>query len=520
MPCDVLQCAISDDQHVWQCIGSCGRKYHAVCAGVQRNHEEHIRTFMAPLCADCQQKFTTELGLKKLVEHQLKMVNSMDALMAVNHKICSGLKNLSLRETFESLETQLGELQDGLVNLQKKVDSSSTATAEKVSAILNDAHPADAFNTSVQQANSVLSGSLETLIARKLDEVQHGLDDQVKELQFDLSELRVSLAKEKAPYDELLEEIKSLAANIPTKESTPASNNNEVSLAEELSQNPKVNKSIDNSGWRFLGSKRVWKSDWTDYDSRETRRKEQSKQMQKANKRRKQRQRRYNNRISRINKSVDFNFDDSSNHQQQNQIQPNPLGNRLNHLYLQQLHEQPHNFNQQHHAQNPNHQPSQNIQQQQQQTLNLNPQQTQHQLENNHQQQSHNPYLQPNHSIQQQQQTHNFNQQHHAQNPNFYPSQQQQTHNLNLQPTQHQPQNNQQSHNLNHQHQQFQHQHQAFNCNRQPTQHQQQNNLNLQPTHQHIPPKHNAGNTQVYKETPNWMFQPAVRLHQPENFLY
>lgn len=56
------------------------------------------------------------------------------------------------------------------------------------------------------------------------------------------------------------------------------------SLLEELNNE----QNVDDSGWRLLGMRRVWKADWSDYDARKSRRLNQQKHAEKARRKRKQ----------------------------------------------------------------------------------------------------------------------------------------------------------------------------------------------------------------------------------------
>lgn len=101
---------------------------------------------------------------------------------------------------------------------------------------------------------------------------------------------------------ELLDEVKSLSVvvNAAVNNNITSSKGAALSLEEELNINKskelmppnslpksKPEKEKDNSGWRFLGTKKVFKADWTEFDKRKVRRMEQQKAADKAKHRKK-----------------------------------------------------------------------------------------------------------------------------------------------------------------------------------------------------------------------------------------
>lgn len=76
--------------------------------------------------------------------------------------------------------------------------------------------------------------------------------------------------------------MNSLETNTVVKPSAPI-NESHPSLESELNNEIEP----DDSGWRNLGGKQVWKASWAEYDARKRRRLDQQKQAEKARKRRK-----------------------------------------------------------------------------------------------------------------------------------------------------------------------------------------------------------------------------------------
>nr|XP_029725167.1 uncharacterized protein LOC115265091 [Aedes albopictus] len=109
---------------------------------------------------------------------------------------------------------------------------------------------------------------------------------------------------------DVLKEVKSLARAINTLDTNIcnarfSSSTKPPSLMDELAQTSvemdlAQSQNAEKSGWRKLGSKNVWRSDWTDYDARQQRRENQQKAKDKARRRRKARRQRHSS--SKISK--------------------------------------------------------------------------------------------------------------------------------------------------------------------------------------------------------------------------
>lgn len=88
---------------------------------------------------------------------------------------------------------------------------------------------------------------------------------------------------------DIMDELKSLSANINSIESKIICHSPDSvdSLVNELNEINNI-QPVDQSGWRLLGTRNVWKADWTDYDKRQLNRLKQRKQAENARKRKKQ----------------------------------------------------------------------------------------------------------------------------------------------------------------------------------------------------------------------------------------
>lgn len=103
---------------------------------------------------------------------------------------------------------------------------------------------------------------------------------------------------------DIIDELKSWSANLIASQNSvnsPPSIETYPSLEAELNiVNNKKDNSMDNSGWRKLGSRNVWKSDWTEYDAKKSRRAAQQKLADKAKKRNKR------NKAKKAEKARDY----------------------------------------------------------------------------------------------------------------------------------------------------------------------------------------------------------------------
>ncbi|XP_052567655.1 AN1-type zinc finger and UBX domain-containing protein DDB_G0268260-like [Culex pipiens pallens] len=130
MPCHINNCQITDASHLMQCSGSCGRSYHAACAGTQRNYENEITNYMIPLCRDCQGVISVEVTTRAVLLQQQKLTCDIKALIDANFKACNAFKQMDnkievVQDEYEGIATLLGEMQQQLNRLDKKIDDST-----------------------------------------------------------------------------------------------------------------------------------------------------------------------------------------------------------------------------------------------------------------------------------------------------------------------------------------------------------------------------------------------------------
>ena len=159
----------------------------------------------------------------------------------------------------------------------------------------------------IRKANQQLARKTENHIEKNISSLETKLNSM---------ELKVESIRNIKPNcgvmsEEIIEEIKALSAEINTQKTIPDYNR---SIAEEFvllatspgpsTQNqgeelntpsslpplPTEEPYTKNSkpGWRIIGSKKIWKSDWTEFDAKQRRRRIQEKQAEKAIRRRTQ----------------------------------------------------------------------------------------------------------------------------------------------------------------------------------------------------------------------------------------
>ena len=292
MKCGIVNCAQGDNRYLWRCHGICNRTFHAACIGAQRNHEEILRTFMLPLCQDCQEKFVTDLNLKALTSHLRNISENIGKTLEVNHKLLSNYKNLSATHDnlLEHIEKSLNEIKLTITNAASSNKASAAEIKNKMSTLLDthsdtsaavEAMAKSAATAAAAAATNSTTGSINKLLATiETGSAQSNADSALREI---------------------LDEVKFVSGAITSLQinQTSASQQHK-SLHEELNQtlaaNNKATKPItDHSspGWRFLGNKWRWMPDWSDYDARQRTRRLQEKAAEKSRRNRKRRRRQY-----------------------------------------------------------------------------------------------------------------------------------------------------------------------------------------------------------------------------------
>ena len=308
MTCEICSLDSTVESPLWKCIG-CTRVFHITCVGitVQRNSLRRrdkkivdVSSYILPCCETCQDLLQTKLEVNRLTEQQKNLANQLHTNSEVLH--CFALQQESpniVHEAIESLEVQLTSIKNELTSIHKN---------NSIVAIRN--HMTSLFDTAMMASKENVSMSLKTIATDMSTELRN-INTELA----NLNQLSLDIASNCTMHSnpslelEILDELKSLSANIiPTQSLSPSPlpSDSCPSLEVEL-QDQQV------SGWRFLGTKKVWKADWSEYDARKLHRLKQQKRADKAKKQSKQ----HNSRLNAIiNKSHNHrNINNQHNYQ-------------------------------------------------------------------------------------------------------------------------------------------------------------------------------------------------------------
>lgn len=314
MKCGIVNCNQNDNRFLWQCHGTCKKKYHAACIGVQRHHEQVLRTFMLPLCADCQELFIPEPNLKELASSLNTLTENMDHTLSANHKLLANFERLSAThdETLDHVDKVLGEIKQSISVVASSSTKSAAEMKNKLSALL-DTPPADtsmAVEKAVKSAALAAAETLRTTTTSTAQSIER-LPQLFAELKDELKDATANLTSGVKTH------LEELAKNIAAKENLLPENS--------LTKEPLEVKL--RPGWRFLGGKKIWKHDWTHYDIKMRVRHQQEKLAEKARRRKKQRRRKqHNQNITNISNNNKNNNNNNCNiRQNDNNVRNAPL---------------------------------------------------------------------------------------------------------------------------------------------------------------------------------------------------
>lgn len=228
-----------------------------------------------------------DVPTRTILLKQQKLTSTIETLIATNYKACSAFNKLdfqidTIQGAYENIVTSISEIQKHITRFDKNMDDCASNMCSKVSSIIDDAIPTD-------NADTLAKIEALTSVTNKIGDGQCLINDKLKRINQELIELSV---RDLGPaVNEMIEEIKAISANLPAANVQP--DELHKTLADELAAGMASGSlKNDKSGWRTIGEKRVWKADWTDYDTRAARHKEQLKLRAKAIQRKRRRQRR------------------------------------------------------------------------------------------------------------------------------------------------------------------------------------------------------------------------------------
>ena len=313
--CEIPSCGTADNRYLWKCEG-CSRRFHAACVGVQRNQEELIRSFMLPACSECQERVAMELNFKQLLHQQAILAELVKKHTEAIHRSAHSLQKVEVvHEALERHEAVLDELRQELTTAKKINSPTKTVNAIKhhMSSLFDDALNTVKFD--MTESVSSLTDSLSRNLTSQLEHVLYKVDEQLEVVNENLMDVAAS-SKCSAP--EILEEVRIIGSEIARQTNSNVQNNSvdgipHLSLADELAAPSPPVQVISNSGWRFLGAKRVWKHDWTEFDKKLSRREQQQREAARARRRLRNRRRGNNNRINHRN-HYNYNNNNSNNY--------------------------------------------------------------------------------------------------------------------------------------------------------------------------------------------------------------
>ena len=327
----------------WSCVGGCNRKFHASCVGVSCPPEVVAKSrsslrivkkdkqdkqdkpavdptaFLLPCCDSCQLLVTASFELNTLTKQQNKLTKLIDDNTEVIHRLVTQLEQPStIPETLEGIDKSLIQINQALTSNIKANSVAGVMPTLKnhLTQLVNIA-----FSEFKNELRNELTESL-TSINNELSQLGQLFVETATSCSIQTNPFEINIVDELKTLSSCIEELRSQSASVAAPPiASPVSL---PSLATELNLD-----NANNSGWRFLGSKKVWKADWTDYDERKRRRLVQLKNADAARRRRNRRQQAYNNNTNNNNR----NGNNYNNRNNNNHLNNNDNYNRNNNIY-------------------------------------------------------------------------------------------------------------------------------------------------------------------------------------------
>ena len=259
-------------------------------------------SYVLPCCGPCQNMITANFEFNALAEQQLKLTDQIKEHTQVTHRTAAHLCKLDIiNETVDRLE----ELLRNMDNKDPVTRSSSLAGSEI------KYHLTSVCDLAMRSCEENLTKSMVSM-SSDINSNLKSLYGELKNISNQTLNISASSSMNSNPMlgVELLSEIKAVSASIGAIESKIT-----ISSPDSVESPGIVDQTVqvaDHSGWRMLGSRKVWKADWTDYDKRKLHRLKQQKQAEYA-RRRKMMARNNNNRTHTHSGSVNYNNVDDFN---------------------------------------------------------------------------------------------------------------------------------------------------------------------------------------------------------------
>ena len=232
--CGINGCATSDNRFLWACQGTCKRHFHAACVGSQRHHEELLRTFMLPLCIECQQEFSDQLEMQKLIRQQRTLTEEVKAQVKSTHALIQKFKDMALtHETLDTIEQMLTELRSDVKQINSTTNSSASNMSSKLIEIASHCAslPTDTLFDEISETNQLLKKTnqhFSEALVKHLSETPSNelflrIEDKISANHDNILALQAITEEFPSELTRAVDEIKSLATRTPA-----------VSIADEL----------------------------------------------------------------------------------------------------------------------------------------------------------------------------------------------------------------------------------------------------------------------------------------------
>lgn len=272
MQCNVPSCSTPCDQnHLWKCSGICGRGFHAACIGIKRGAEE-LSNFVLPICSQCRLQLHMDIEIRKIMQH----------LLENNHSILKHIKTNDVTN-----QEAINELHTKIVSLQEDVKKSAEIANKTFTAIINQSSPSEITLEEVKQTIEEIAALQNQNLAKSFGRIQEITSSHRDDI------IKTIATTEKCPSDIILavhDEVRALTSSINSSNENPIEIHHK-SIAEELNEivvntyNEPSNNIVPDPGWRWLGTHKHWKPDWTSFNAKQQTRRLQEKEADKARRR-------------------------------------------------------------------------------------------------------------------------------------------------------------------------------------------------------------------------------------------
>lgn len=287
--CEVCLLDSSNDSVMWACVG-CPRKFHPACVGiaVQRGSLRNLKkdgkkaidplSYMLPCCGACQTLVTANFEYNALVQQQAQLSDQITKSTEVIHRFANGNNLDVIREAIDRLGSEVEGMKKQLTSPKSNGINESSDIKNHITSLCDFA-----LTTSKENVNAAMKPLKTDLL-----NICNGIS-QLNQRSLDTTAMCTMTTNHMIGV-EIFDELKTMSANINALQCAkplPSIPDEFPSLEVEFNNNNDMR--TEKSGWRDLGTKTLWKADWTEYDARQVRRLQQQKMAEAARRRRNQR---------------------------------------------------------------------------------------------------------------------------------------------------------------------------------------------------------------------------------------